>query len=52
MTTNERLFVAGLLAAYDKAVASGDAKSIDGILAQVSLRRDSEGKIRSVANDA
>ena len=52
MTTNERLVVAGLMDAYDAAVASGDEKAVDTILAHVNLRRDADGRFRSVANDA
>lgn len=35
MTTNERLFVAGLLTDFDNAVARGDGKAVSQILKQV-----------------
>ena len=37
MTVNERLFEAGLMDKYDRAVASGDTKKINRILAKVGL---------------
>jgi len=35
MTTNERLFVAGLLTDFDNAVARGDGNAVSQILKQV-----------------
>ena len=52
MTVNERLFVAGLMEAYEAAVAGGDLKAINEVLAQVGLRQDSNGMNWSSANDA
>ena len=52
MTVNERLQVAGLLGAYDAAVATGDVSKINTVLAQVGLRQDENGMNWSVANDA
>jgi hypothetical protein len=51
MTTNERLFVAGLMDAYDAAAARCDWRKVNEILGQVGLWRDPEGKIGSVANE-
>ena len=52
MTVNERLQVAGLVDAYDAAVATGDVNKINTVLAQVGLRQDENGMNWSVANDA
>ena len=43
MTVNERLFAAGLLSAYEAAVASNDLAHINSVLAKVQLRRDADG---------
>ncbi len=52
MTVNERLWEAGLMDAYDVAVATRDLKEINGVLAQVGLRQDEDGMNWSVTNDA
>jgi hypothetical protein len=52
MTANERLFEAGLLDAYDAAVASGDLTEINAVLARVELRQDEDGMNCSIAHDA
>jgi hypothetical protein len=55
MTVNERLFVAGLLEAYDSAVQRSDEQALVDILAKVGLRRDAAGmnwELPSGANDA
>jgi hypothetical protein len=43
MTVNERLVVAGLLEAYDVALADRDVDAISRILARVGLKRDHAG---------
>lgn len=43
MTVNERLFSAGLLPAYDDAVATGDLEEINAVLCRVDLRQDENG---------
>jgi hypothetical protein len=52
MTVNERLFEAGLVDAYDAAVATGDLAQMNHVLAQVRLRRDVGGMHSEVGNDA
>ena len=52
MTVNERLFVAGLLDAYEAAVESGDLNAINSVLAKVGLRQGADGMNWPVANDA
>ena len=51
MTTNERLFAAGLMDAYDAAAARDDWSGVNEILGKVGLWRDADGMIRSVANE-
>jgi hypothetical protein len=43
MTVNERLFVAGLMDAYEQALAVNDEAKLKCILAAVDLRRDVTG---------
>jgi hypothetical protein len=52
MTANERLFSAGLVDAYDNAVASGDLEEINRVLAQIGLRQDRTGMNWSIEHDA
>jgi len=40
MTVNERLSAAGVMDAYDAAVATGDLDKINRVLAQVGLKQD------------
>jgi hypothetical protein len=49
MTANERLFAAGLLPAFDAAVASGYEDRLRSLLGEVFLRvADAEAVVRSV----
>ena len=51
MTVNERLFAAGLLAAFDEAVQGGNLAEINHVLARVGLWQDDNGMNWSIAND-
>ncbi|WP_176400249.1 hypothetical protein [Sphingobium sp. Z007] len=47
MTVNERLFAAGLLAAYEAAQADDDFEKINEILGRVGLHQDADGMIHA-----
>ena len=51
MTVNERLSAAGLLDAYDAAVATGDLNEINAVLKKVDLRQDESGMNWSINAD-
>ncbi len=52
MTVNERLCAADLMGAYEAAIAGGDLKAINDVLAKVGLRQDGNGMNWSFDNDA
>jgi hypothetical protein len=50
MSVNERLFAAGLMDAYDEAVASQDLRAVNAVLRRVGLRQD-EAKMNWTITD-
>jgi hypothetical protein len=52
MTINERLFVAGLMDSFDKAVTENDREGVISILKKVNLNSETiEANLRSIFKD-
>ncbi len=52
MTVNERLFVAGLMDSFDKAIAEGNREEVIRILKKVNLNSETiEANLKSIFKD-